>query len=415
MTVDKLIISTERFAADVAALAGITDDSLPGFTRIALSELYRDGRAWLASRMRDAGLVTDVDAAGNLVGTLAGRHSGPAVVTGSHIDTVREGGRYDGIVGVLGALEAVRALREAGIRLEHPLKVIAFFGEEANEFGLAHFGSRAIGGTLRPEHLALTNFKGERLADALSARAGIDPEVCLRARWNPDEMVAYVELHIEQGPLLEQHGRSVGLVTGIAGAQRFVASIHGRPDHSGNTPMARRRDALCAAAELALSVEEYAWDHPGGVATVGAITVTPGQSNVVPGTAELIGDMRSLDSAWLTERQRDIDSAAGDLGRRRGVDVSIAWPSVTDPTLFTEPVQRVIGSVLRAGGHDPLPITSGAGHDAQEMAMLGPAGMIFVPSHDGRSHCPEEHTDLADLVIGVQALAETLVAFDRGE
>ncbi|MGW4843102.1 M20 family metallo-hydrolase [Nocardia brasiliensis] len=413
MTTDKLSISVERFAAELAALAAITDDSLPGFTRIALSELYLDGRQWLAARMRAAGLDTAVDAAGNLIGTLAGRHNGPALVTGSHIDTVREGGKYDGIVGVLGALEAVRALREAGIRFEHPLKVIAFFGEEANEFGLAHFGSRAIGGTLRPEHLALTNAVGENLADALYTRAGIDPEHCLRARWAPSELAAYLELHIEQGPLLEHHGRAVGVVTGIAGAQRFVASVTGRPDHAGNTPMDRRRDALCAAAELALSVEEFANDHPGGVATVGGVTVTPGQSNVVPGTAELVGDMRSIDPGWLAERRIELARAAETVRTKRGVDVSIAWPSITDPTLFTEPVQRTIGTVLRAAGHDPMPITSGAGHDAQEMAMLGPAGMIFVPSRDGRSHCPEEHTDLADLAIGVHALAETLVAFDK--
>ncbi|WP_433574746.1 M20 family metallo-hydrolase [Nocardia brasiliensis] len=403
----------ERFAAELAALAAITDDSQPGFTRIALSELYRDGRQWLAARMRAAGLDPVVDAAGNLIGTQAGRHNGAAVVTGSHIDTVRGGGKYDGIVGVLGALEAVRALREAGVRFEHPLKVIAFFGEEVNEFGLAHFGSRAIGGTLRPEHLALTNAAGESLGDALFAKAGIDPERCMRARWAPDDMAAYIELHIEQGPLLEHHGRAVGLVTGIAGAQRFVAAVTGRPDHAGGTPMNRRRDALCAAAELALSVEEFANEHPGGVATVGGVTVTPGQSNVVPGTAELVGDMRSLDPEWLTARRRQLELAATAVRGKRGVDVSIAWPSVTDPTLFTEPVQRLIGTVLRAAGHDPLPITSGAGHDAQEMAMLGPTGMIFVPSRDGRSHCPEEHTDLADLAIGIHALAETLAALDR--
>ncbi|MGH7868232.1 MAG: hydantoinase/carbamoylase family amidase [Candidatus Dormibacteraceae bacterium] len=243
-------------------------------------------------------------------------------------------------------------------------------------------------------------------------RAGIDPEKCMQARWNAGDMAAYVELHIEQGPLLEHHGRSVGLVTGIAGARRFIASFNGRPDHAGTTPMDRRRDALCAAAELALSVEQFANDNPGGVATIGDIKVTPGQSNVVPGSAELAGDMRSIDSEWLADRKAEIEQSAERAGQNRTVDVSIAWPSVTDPTLFTNPVQQMIGSVLKAGGHNPMPITSGAGHDAQEMAMLGPAGMIFVPSHEGRSHCPEEFTDLSDLAVGVRALAEALVAFD---
>ncbi|WP_338760629.1 M20 family metallo-hydrolase [Nocardia vulneris] len=412
MNPDRLEISRERFTSDLSGLAEITDDSQPGFTRIALSDLYRDGIDWLVKAMREVGLETRIDSAGNVIGILPGRGNGPAIVTGSHIDTVKAGGKYDGIVGVLGALEAVRALREAGVLLEHPLAVIAFFGEEANEFGLAHFGSRAIGGTLREEHLTLTNRDGETLAHALRTRAGIDPEKCMQARWRPKDMAAYIELHIEQGPLLEHHGRAVGLVTGIAGAQRFVASVNGRPDHAGNTPMDRRRDALCAAAELALTVEHFANANPGGVATIGDITVTPGQSNVVPGTAQLAGDMRSIDMTWLADRKHEIEDAAQGVEAKRGVEVSIAWPSITDSTLFTDPVQQVIGSVLRASGHDPMPITSGAGHDAQEMAMLGPAGMIFVPSRDGRSHCPEEHTDLDDLAVGVRALAETLVAFD---
>jgi N-carbamoyl-L-amino-acid hydrolase len=251
------------------------------------------------------------------------------------------------------------------------------------------------------------------LASALATRADIDPELCMQARWSPSEVAAYVELHIEQGPLLEHHGRSIGLVTGIAGAQRFVASFLGRPDHAGTTPMDRRRDALCAAATLALSVEHVAHDNPGGVATVGNISVTPGASNVVPGYAELAGDMRSIDPTWLSARREEIEAAAREAGGDRFIQVSIAWPSVTDPVLFTDPVQRVIASAIAATGHDPLPITSGAGHDAQEMAMLGPAGMIFVPSHDGRSHCPQEHTELGDLTIGVRALVEALVAFDR--
>ncbi len=413
MALEKLEISIERFSSDLTSLAELVDDTRPGWTRTALSETERAGRDWLIQRMRGAGLDVRVDVAGNVIGTLAGRHNGPHLVTGSHIDTVDGGGRYDGMAGVLGAIEAIEAMAEAGIQLDHPLRVVGFFGEEANEFGLAHFGSRAIAGTLLDSHLALTNRDGHTLAQALAAHAAIDPELCMRARWSPSDVAAYVELHIEQGPLLEHHGRSIGLVTGIAGAQRFVASFTGRPDHAGSTPMDRRQDALCAAASVALTVEHVAHDNLGGVATVGNIAVTPGASNVVPGYAELIGDMRSLDPMWLLSRREDLERAAREAGAERSVNVSIAWPSVADPVLFTDPVQRVIGSAIAATGHDPLPITSGAGHDAQEMAMLGPAGMIFVPSHDGRSHCPEEHTDLSDLAAGVQALVEALLAFDR--
>ncbi|MGH3546062.1 MAG: M20 family metallo-hydrolase [Mycobacteriales bacterium] len=413
MTVEKLEISTERFSSDLTALAGLVDDTRPGWTRTALSETERAGRSWLIQRMQAAGLDVRVDVAGNVIGTLAGRRGGPYLVTGSHIDTVDGGGRYDGMAGTLGAIEAVEAMAEAGIGLDHPLRVVGFFGEEANEFGLAHFGSRAIAGTLLDKHLALTNSSGQTLAQALSERADIDPERCMQARWSPSEVAAYVELHIEQGPLLEHHGRSIGLVTGIAGAQRFVASFSGRADHAGSTPMNRRRDALCAAATLALSVEHVAHDNPGGVATVGDIKVTPGASNVVPGHAELIGDMRSLDQTWLSSRRDDFERAGREAGADRSVNVCIAWPSVADPVLFTDPVQRVIGGAIKATGHDPLPITSGAGHDAQEMATLGPGGMIFVPSREGRSHCPEEHTELSELTAGVQVLVEALVAFDR--
>lgn len=410
---DRLNVSSERLDGDLQDLAGVIDTSKPGFTRTALSEVYRDGMSWIASKMKSAGLEVEIDVAGNVIGTLRGQHEGAALVSGSHIDTVDAGGRYDGIVGVIGAVEAVRAMREAGIKLDHPLKVIAFFGEEANEFGLAHVGSRAIGGTLTTKHLMLTNAAGQTFAEGLRERTGIDPDRMLSARWTPDDMAAYVELHIEQGAILEEHGRSLGLVTGIAGARRFVASLTGRPDHAGATPMDRRHDAFCGAAQLALSVEHFAKANPGGVATIGNVAVSPGASNVVPGLAELFGDMRSLDTSWLDARALEIADAARKIGEARGLKVAIAWPSITDPTLFANPVQRLIGSVLNASGHDFIPITSGAGHDAQEMARLGPAGMIFVPSHNGRSHCPEEHTDLADIAIGVQALAESLLALDK--
>lgn len=413
MALEALEISWERLSDELGSLSKITDDSRPGWTRTAFSDVERDSRQWLASRMRDAGLEVRQDSAGNVIGTLAGRHAGPAVVTGSHIDTVDGGGRYDGMVGVLGALEAVKAMREADMTLDHPLRVVGFFGEEANEFGLAHLGSRAVGGTLLPQHLELHNSEGVTLAAALQARAGIDPQACMKARWAQSEAHAYVELHIEQGPLLEDHKRSIGLVTGIAGAQRFTASFSGRPDHAGNTPLDRRSDALCAAAELTVSIEQIARDHPDGVATVGVIKVSPGASNVVPGHAELLGDMRSLYSSWLEDRRDETLRAAQAAGESRGVQVSIAWPSITDPTLFTEPMQRVIGEAITATGHDPMPITSGAGHDAQEMAVICPAGMIFIPSHDGRSHCPQEHTDASDLVVGVRALTEALVALDK--
>jgi N-carbamoyl-L-amino-acid hydrolase len=414
MTVtDRLNVSSERLESDLQTLAGIVDPSKLGNTRTAFGEFYRDGAQWVAERMADAGMRVSFDLAGNVVGSLEGRHEGAALVSGSHIDTVESGGRYDGIVGVLGAIEAVRAMRDAGIKLERPLNVIAFFGEEASPYGVAHIGSRALGGSLTAELLLRTDSSGETLADGLRTRAGIDPEKILKARWSPHLMAAYVELHIEQGAVLEQKGKKLGLVTGIAGARRFTASLTGQPDHAGATPMDRRHDALCGASRLVLSVEEFAASTPTGVATVGVLEVGPGASNIVPGFAKLVGDIRSLDAEWIDARAAQIESALRDIGLERSLDVAIAWPSNTPPTEFVGVVPSTIGKVLTSSGHEYVPITSGAGHDAQEMALLGPAGMIFVPSQDGRSHCPEEHTDLSDIALGVQALAESLIALDK--
>jgi N-carbamoyl-L-amino-acid hydrolase len=412
-TTDRIEVSSQRLEADLNGLARIVDDSKPGYTRTAFGELYRDGAQWVAERMADAGLQVSIDLAGNVVGTLYGRHEGAALVTGSHIDTVEKGGRYDGIVGVLGAIEAVRAMRDASIKLDRPVNVIAFFGEEASPYGVAHIGSRALGGTLTRELLLKTDSKNQTLADGLRTRTGIDPEHILKARWSPRHMAAYVELHIEQGAVLEQTGNRLGLVTGIAGARRFTAAITGQPDHAGATPMDRRHDAFCGASKLTLLVEDFARSVPTGVATVVPVDDGPRASNIVPGSFRLVGDIRSLEEEWIDALQTHITTAASQIGPERGLDIAIGWPSYTPPTVFTNPMQQLIGQVLQSSGHEFVPITSGAGHDAQEISQLGPVGMIFIPSVEGRSHCPEEFTALDDVTIGVQALTEALIALDQ--
>ncbi|MGA3214511.1 MAG: hydantoinase/carbamoylase family amidase [Acidimicrobiales bacterium] len=341
-----------------------------------------------------------------------------AIVTGSHTDTVQGGGRYDGIIGVLGAIEAVRCLRSSGAELDHDLVVVDFLGEEPNDFGLSCLGSRAVAGALDEGHLALRDAEGRNLAEAIRAAGGRPAELA-GARW-PERLHCYVELHIEQGPVLEQAGVPIAVVTGIAGIYRLLAGITGQPDHAGTTPMGRRRDALLGAAEVALAIEEIAQGPlagalASGVATAGRLEIRPGAQNVVPAEADLWAEARSADGAWLDEFGRRVTSELGTIGARRHLETTLSWLSRQAPVPVTGWVASAIAEAARAQAIEPLHLASGAGHDASHMARLGPMGMLFVPSRAGRSHCPEEWTDLEDIGRGISVLVETMVICDHRE
>lgn len=402
----------DRLGRDLTELATYVDSDAPGWTREVLTDPYRAAREWIRRRMLDAGLETTVDAAGNVVGRLAGTRGGRPLVTGSHTDTVHGGGRFDGIVGVLGAIELVRRMRETGTELGHDLVVCDFLGEEANEFGVSCVGSRAVAGALDAKHLDRRDPRGRRLGDALQ-RFGTDPEGALRLAWARDSVHAYVELHVEQGPWLEQHGISIGAVTAIAGIERLLASFAGRADHAGTMPMGERRDALAAAAQAVLSVEREGCGAPvHGVATTGRIESGPGAFNIVPDRARLWAEMRSIDPGWLSGAKGRIAERIASEAAERGVEVVLEWLVDQDPVPTDPSVQDIIGAAADDLGVSWSAVPSGAGHDAVHMAQLGPMGMIFVPSRAGRSHCPEEWTDLADVVTGVHALGATLVRLD---
>ena len=400
-----------RLATELEELAALREPDRPGWTRRVFSEPDQSARRWVADRMRQAGLHVDVDAAGNVVGTLPGSGGGgPALVSGSHLDTVDGGGRFDGMVGVLGALEVARCLQASGRPLRHDLRVVSFCGEEPNAFGLSCVGSRAVAGTLTAEHLALTDPQGRTLAAALAA-AGGDPERAWRCAWRPEAVHAYCELHIEQGPRLEAAGVPIGVVQAIAGLHRCRASFTGRADHAGTMPMTRRRDALCAAAEWILALEASAQDGD-GVATAGRVTVAPGAVNVVPQSAVVSAELRSVDAGWLAERHPRLAVAAQAAGRARGVEAVLHWLSAEPPTPCAPAVQAAVRTAAQRRGQPTLDVPSGAGHDAVPMAHLGPVGMLFVPSREGRSHCPEEWTDLDAIVTGVAVLLEALRELD---
>jgi N-carbamoyl-L-amino-acid hydrolase len=402
-----------RLQSDLEKLAEFRDPVSPGWTRRVFSPPYISSREWVAARMRDAGLHVEKDAAGNLIGTFAGSVGMQgALVTGSHTDTVAGGGRFDGPLGVLGAIEVARCIREGGLHLRHELRVMDFLGEEPNDFGISCVGSRAVAGTLTAEHLALRDPSGRTLADAIASTGG-DPARLREAAWTEGEVSAFVELHIEQGPVLERAGMPLGVVSGIAGIDRLLITFTGQADHAGTTPMDARHDALCAAAEGVLMVEALATE-PGGVGTAGRIEALPGALNVVPENVRLWAEFRSTDTDWLKERSRRLLETVLDAGRRRGVVVAMQTLSRTEPVVASDVVRAAMTTAISSLGLESMALPSGAGHDAVQMARLGPAGMLFVPSVGGRSHCPEESTAPEHLQAGVAALLATLLVLDAG-
>jgi N-carbamoyl-L-amino-acid hydrolase len=361
--------------------------------------------------MRDAGLEVQRDAAGNLIGTLA-REGTAALVVGSHTDTVTGGGRFDGPVGVLGAVEAARCIRDSGRTLHHELRVVDFLGEEPNDFGLSCVGSRAVAGTLTADHLAARDPSGRTLAEALES-AGADPKRIQEAAWAANIVGGFVELHIEQGPVLERAGVPLGVVTGIAGIERVVATFEGQADHSGTTPMGARHDALCAAADAVLAIERLASEgHDAGVGTAGRIEASPGALNVVPARVQLWAEFRSVDGAWLDSRGRALEEAVSEAGHKRGVGAGVKRLSRTEPVVTSAEVRSAMTEAVGSLGLDYALLPSGAGHDTVQMSRLGPVGMLFVPSVGGRSHCPEEMTSPEHLEAGVAALLATLLVLD---
>lgn len=413
MTVELRLPETERFRADWEALAGIKDDEYDGWTRRTFSEPERASREWVARRMRDAGLQTRVDGVGNVIGELSGLDpSAPALVVGSHTDTVEGGGRFDGVIGVLGAIEVVRVLRESGIQLWHPLRVVDYYNEEPNRFGLSCVGSRAIASNLSADHLALRDDEGTTLAEALRMD-GRDPDAIASCAWRRSDIAASLELHIEQGPVLEREGASLGIVTAIAGIARLRAHFAGRRDHAGTMPMALRADATCSAAGAILAVERIATAGADAVGTVGEVRASPDATNVIADDVVVTAEFRSADPEWFASARRDFDAAVAEESRRRGVIGRVDWLPPEPPTAMNAGVSAILSDAISLLGHEARRLYSGAGHDAVQLARLAPAGMIFTPSRDGRSHTPEEWTDLSDVVLGVHALGQGLLLLDE--
>ena len=383
----------------------------PGkLTRVFASPEQRRANDLVLGWMRDAGMHAHEDAIGNVVGRYEGqRPDGPALLLGSHLDSVRDAGRWDGPLGVLTAIACVDALRRADRRLPFPVEVVGFSDEEGTRFGATMLGSRALTGRFDPALLDLRDAQGVSMADAIRAY-GLDPARIGAAARRKAEFFAYLELHIEQGPVLERLGTPVGCVTAIAGATRLRVTIDGQAGHAGTVPMQGRHDALAAAAAAVLAIEGRAVVEDGLVGTVGRLEVSPGAVNVIPGRVVFTADLRAAEDASRLRMVADIREAIERLCARRQVGVRIETTHELPAAPCAPALQRAIAAAIDAEGYPVRLLPSGAGHDAMEIAAIAPVGMIFVRCRGGVSHHPSEHADDADIGAGARVLLRVLTS-----
>jgi beta-ureidopropionase / N-carbamoyl-L-amino-acid hydrolase len=387
----------------LAAVGAITGTK--GSSRLALTDDDRAGRDLVISWMRDLGLRVTVDGVGNVVAVMASP-SGAPVMTGSHIDTVATGGRYDGNLGVLAGLEVIETILTSDVEVARPLAVAFFTGEEGARFPPDMMGSLVyVGGLDLEEALEIESTDGATVAGELDRIGYRGTGPC------PGPVPhSYVELHIEQGPVLESVGRRIGVVTGVQGISWTEVTITGQSNHAGTTPMSMRRDPAVVAGAISVFVHDLASElgHP-QVGTVGKIDLYPNLVNVVPASATVTVDLRNTDESVLKKAEARLLQKLDELAETHTVDISSRSLARFEPVVFDDGIVDLVTEITREHGHDPLAMPSGAGHDAQMLARVCPGGMIFVPSHDGISHNPAEHTDAADLVAGANVLLHTMI------
>lgn len=390
----------------ITALAEIGAIDGRGVSRLALSDEDRQGRDLVVSLMRRLGLEVSIDQIGNVLGLRAGREPGPAVLTGSHLDTVKTGGRYDGALGVLAGLEVVATLNDAGVQTRYPLAVAFFTNEEGARFAPDMMGSMVHQGHLPLEEmLDITGVDGTSVRENLEriGYAGHVPCGAVKAR-------AYVELHIEQGPVLEHHNITIGAVESVQGISWTEINITGVANHAGTTPMALRQDAGYTAACIVRSARKLAEDIGGDqVATVGYLTLTPNVVNVIPGRSSLVVDLRNSDAERLQMAEQRLHRVLKRLGKRENVSITHRCVARYEPVVFSPSVIGAVERRARAMGHSVRRLPSGAGHDAQAFAPNCPTGMIFVPSVHGISHNIDEHTNIRDIEAGSNVLLHVLL------
>ena len=410
-----ITINKRRLLRDLNAVSRIGIGDHGSVTRLVFSIKELRSRQFLIHLMRQAGLQIHIDRIGNIFGRLNGTNpKAPAVLAGSHLDTVLHGGKFDGTMGVIGALEAVRTLKEQKVTLRSPVEVVCFVGEESSRFGYSTLGSSLVAGEVHGADLSnAADAQGTKLEDILSS-LGIYRSNLRSMRRDPASVKAYLELHIEQGPILEAKKKPIGVVTSIAAPTRFRVVFTGQADHSGTTPMEMRKDALVAASEVIVAVEKisrrYSRMEKGRVVgTVGAMKIEPGVINAIPGKAELSVDIRSITASAKNRVVRLVQAKIREIARRRHVQIAILPIREENPVPLDKRLVHLLKECCEAKGIAYEVMPSGAGHDAMQMAKITPSGMLFIPSRRGISHSPLEWSDPEDICLGTQLLLDSIV------
>jgi beta-ureidopropionase / N-carbamoyl-L-amino-acid hydrolase len=404
----RLTVDADRLRGDLETLGKIGRAPGAGITRTSFSRSDLQAREWYQASCRAAGVDVRVDAVGNMFAGAGSDAGAAAVWSGSHIDTVPDGGAFDGAVGAVAALECVRRISEEGISLSRPVGAVVFADEEGNYSHL--FGSSALTRGFDEEQLrAMVGRDGDRLVDAMAV-GGWDLGALTDTRIDPESVYAFVELHIEQGPRLEANATQIGVVTSIVGLGGAVVEFYGRADHAGTTPMSGRQDPLLAAADLIAALPGIAASVSDvSVATCGRVDTLPGSANVVPGLARLTLDYRHPDATLVGTLGARLQAEAAQAANRHGVRCAWIPDELIAPVELDPRIRSAIQRQADGLGLSTLAMPSGAGHDSQNMATIAPTGMIFVPSKAGRSHCPEEDTDWNDVANGANVLLNTLI------
>ena len=412
----KIQIDQQLLNREIDTLAGFSDAEAPAVTRVVFSEQDRKARAWLKERFAEAGLAVREDAVGNTFARWEGEKPDlPAVATGSHVDAIPHAGKYDGVVGVLGGLEAIRALERTGFRPKRSIELIVFTSEEPTRFGLGCLGSRLMSGTLPPgKASALRDGEGETLESVRHLAGFKGPLESVRIA--PGSYSAFVELHIEQGPILEEEKIPLGLVTHIAAPASFRITIEGEGGHAGGRLMPGRRDALCAAAEIILAVERGALGTGAidTVGTVGICQVHPGAVNSIPSRVQISVDVRDTDAARRDRVQAAIEAAIEEIGRRRGVVARVEIINSDPPAESSPEILAALTAACETEGIGYRKMVSRAYHDSSFMSQIAPIAMLFIPCRGGVSHRPDEYSSPEEIGRGVKVLARTLAALAGG-
>lgn len=403
------MIQRERLVKDFEAMAQLTAPG-EGINRLAFTDADWAGRQYIIDRMTDAGLSVEIDDFGNVIGYKIGKKPDlPAVMVGSHTDSVPNGGNYDGVVGVLSAIEVIRSMIDDGYEHDHTIAVVSFMCEESGRFGNATLGSKAMRGELTLQDLHhLVDKQGISLYEALKGR-NLNPDgIETMAYKRP--VKSFTEIHIEQGKVLEHEQKTIGIVTGIAAPERFYVTIRGNADHSGATPMNLRHDALCGASKIILGIEEIAsmQEEPPVVGTVGVVEVTPGAMNVIPGAVKLGVDIRSISKAARNSVVTLVKEFIDITAEKRGLSYTIETIAQDYPVEMHPAMIREIEEAVKSVGVEYMTMPSGAGHDAMHWAEVVPTGMIFIPCRDGISHNPAEFAEMDDIVTGAAVLDKVL-------